>query len=363
MFFTVRYAKIISMKKDRKIIQTILSCAAIVLLTGCGQKSTVYYDTAFTYLEHGEPAEAVHNFQLSIENEGKTKDTMRGLGIAFLENEQYPQAIDSLLEALEMSNGRIREVDYDINDYLGYAYELNGDYDEAIDVYNALIMFKPKEMERYYHRALCYLKKGEKTLANEDFAKVTSKNPNDYDAHIQIYFSIKNAGFELDADSYLKALLEDSDRKISDYDRGRLYYYIGNYSEARAYLEKAKDNSDPNSILMLGKTYEAIEDYGYAASLYTSYLEKSTKASEAAVYNQLGVCKWKDGDYESALSAFTAGLNLNDSEWKKELLFNEAVTYEYLLDFETAREKFNEYLELYPKDENARHEELFLATR
>lgn len=351
------------MKKDYILLKTTLLCAAVVLLTGCGKPSTVYYDTAFTYLEHGEPEQAVRNFQLSLENEGERKDTYRGLGIAYLENEQYEDAVEAFLTSLSMSNGRIHEIDYDINDYLGYAYELNGDYDNAIDVYNALLMFKPKEMELYYHRALCYLKKGEKTLANEDFAKVTAKEPDNYDQHIQIYFSIKNAGFELDADSYLKALLEDDSRKISDYDKGRLYYYIGNYSDARAYLEKAKDISDSDSILMLGKTYEAIGDYGYAASLYTSYLEKSTKGSEAAVYNQLGVCKWKNGDYESALSAFMAGLNLNDPEWEKELLFNQAVAYEYLLDFETAKEKFDEYLIKYPKDENARHEELFLATR
>ena len=140
-----------------------------------------------------------------------------------------------------------------------------------------------------------------------------------------------------------------------------MHYCLGDYSNARVYLEKAKNDTDPESILVLGKTYEAMSDYSYAASLYAAYLEK--KGNNAAVYNQLGVCRWKLGDYEGALSAFSFGLKLDAPEWEKELLYNEAITYEYLLDFDTAREKMEAYLSKYPKDEAAQHEELFLATR
>ncbi len=44
-------------------------------------------------------------------------------------------------------------------------------------------------------------------------------------------------------------------------------------------------------------------------------------------------------------------------------MFNEAVTYEYLLDFDTAYDKMTEYLKKYPKDEAALHELTFLETR
>ena len=140
-----------------------------------------------------------------------------------------------------------------------------------------------------------------------------------------------------------------------------MYYYLGNYSDARVYLEKAKDFSNPDTILMLGKTYEAIEDYSYAASLYASYLEE--KGNNAAVYNQLGICRFNLEDYEGALSAFSFGLKLSDEEWTKELLFNEAVTYEYMQDYDTALVKFTEYTKRYPKDEAGIHEYTFLVTR
>lgn len=343
-----------------KILTTSVA-AALLLTAACGKTPTVYYDAGFAYLENNQPAEAVESFLSSISKEAETKDALRGLGIAYIANEQYDEAVDALIRALEKSNGTIHEVDYDINDYLGYAYEMGGRYSEAVDVYSALITLHPKETETYYRRALCYLKMGDKTKAEEDFVTVTSKNPDDYDLHIQIFFAIKNAGFETDADSYLKAILEDGKRKISDYDRGRMYYYLGDHSNGRVYLEKAKDLSKPDTILMLGKTYEAISDYSYAASLYAEYLD--AKGNNAAVYNQLGVCRWKIGDYEGALAAFSFGLKLEDPKWQKELLYNEAVTYEYMGDFETARLKMEEYCSNYPKDERASHELTFLKTR
>lgn len=350
------------MKKNVKILIKLTTLSLFALsFTSCGKVSTVYYDAAWSYLENKQPKEAVDNFKLSIENEAKTKDALRGLGIAYIANDQYKEAIDPLIEALNMSNGRIKEIDYDINDYLGYAYEKSGSYEEALSVYNALIALHPNDLEAYNQRAVCFLHLNQMEEALADFSRVTSKKPDDYDTHIQIFFTIKNAGFEGDAKAYLSGILEDGKRKISDYDRGRMCYYLEDYSNGRVYLEKAKDFSNPDTILMLGKTYEAINDNTYAASLYSQYLD--TKGNNAAVYNQLGVCRWKLEDYEGALSAFSFGIKLDDPEWKKELLFNEAVTYEYLLDFDMAKERFTEYLKLYPKDERASHEMLFLETR
>lgn len=344
-----------------KTLILIISSVMALFLCACKEPSTVYYDAAWSYLNNNQPAEAVENFRLSIENEQESKEALRGLGIALISNGQYEEAIDPLIKALGKSNGRIRDIDYDINDYLAYAYEKSGDYENAIGIYTALVTLHPNDMDSYYRRALCYLMTGEKTAADEDFAKVTSKDPNNYDLHIQIFFSIKNAGFETEANAYLKAILEEGSRKISDYDRGRMCYYLGDYSNGRVYLEKAKDFSNPDTILMLGKTYEAIMDYSYAASLYASYLD--AKGNNAAVYNQLGVCRWRLEDYEGALAAFSFGLKLDDPEWNRELLYNEAVTYEYMLDFENALVKFEEFTKLYPKDEDGQHELTFLTTR
>ncbi len=332
-----------------------------VVLTGCEKPSTMYLDAGMAYLENHEYEAAYDNFLLSIEKEGATKEAYRGLGIAYVSLGMYAESVEAFITALSKSNARIQTIDYDINAYMGYAYEMMGDYGEAVSVYTALISVKPRESDYYYRRALCYLNMGEFTKADEDFNVVTSKDPSNYDLHLKIFAAIRNLGFTTEAESYLKALLNDETRKISDYDRGRMYYYISDYSQARVYLEKAKDMSNPETVLMLGKTYEAVSDYSYAASLYNSFL--TAKGNNAAVYNQLGVCRWKLGDYDGALTAFSFGLKLEDPEWTKELMFNEAITYEYLYDYDCARLKFEEYVKLFPNDEAAARELIFLSTR
>lgn len=362
MNFTVRCAKIRFMGNLKKyILQLIILTALVLTFTGCGKRSTVYYDAGMAFLEKGNSSDAVLNFTLSIQNEGETKEALRGLGIALIGEEKYDEAADALLRALSKSNGRIREIDYDINYYLGYAYEKSERYEEAEEIFSALITLRPKDTDAYYHRAMCRLMLKKNSGADEDFARVTAKNFDDYDMYIKIFYSIKDAGFTTEAYSYLKAILEDGERKISDFDRGRMHFCLEEYSDARVYFEKAKDLSNSDTYLYLGRTYEAIGDYSYAVSLYSAYLDE--KGNDAAVYNQLGVCRWKLMDYEGALVAFSFGLKLEDPVWTKELLFNEAVTYEYLLDFATAREKMQAYCEQYPKDDAALHELTFLETR
>ncbi len=331
-----------------------------LLFAGCGKPETKYFDAGVAYLENNQFEEAEENFRLSLNSEAQTKECFRLYGVALLNNGKYPEAITALTEALHKNNNDITETDFDINYYLASAYEKTGDYAAAEKIYTAILTVRPKETDANFHRAVCRLILGNKTGADEDFLAVTSKDPSNIDLYLKIFFSIKDAGFETDANSYLSALAQ-SDLKISDYDRGRIYYYLSDYSNARIYLEKAKTVSSADTFLMLGKTYEAIGDYNYAASLYTEYL--NSKGNNAAVYNQLGVCRSLAGDYEGALTAFTFGLKLEDPEWMKRLSFNEAVTYENLLDFNTAYDKMSEYVKKYPKDEKAQHELIFLETR
>ena len=288
------------------------------------------------------------------------KEVYRRQGIQCLDNDDYQGAITAFKNALASSRGIIKSVDYDINYYLGYSYYLSGNYQDAVSVFSAIIDLKPGETDAYYYRALSELKLGMKSEAEQDFMSVTAADPSNYDVYIDIYFCLCDAGYETDGTSYLKATLENAD-EMSDYDKGRICYYLGDYSNSRVYLEKAKDMTNSDTILFLGKTYEAIADYSYASSLYNTYL--SEKGNNAAVYNQLGVCRMKMEDYPAALAAFSSGLNLEDSEWEQELLYNEAITYEYMLDFETAESKMAAYLAKYPKDDAAKREYEFLGTR
>ncbi|MCR4892767.1 MAG: tetratricopeptide repeat protein, partial [Lachnospiraceae bacterium] len=149
---------------------------------------------------------------------------------------------------------------------------------------------------------------------------------------------------------------------INGFQKGKLYYWMGDYDSAKSALEEARgDGSDESVILYLGKTYEALGDKSYAASLYKTYLEDNP--GDTKICNQLGLCELDVGDYDSALKAFQQGIAVGDSESLQSLKFNEIVAYEYLSDFKKATVLMEAYLKAYPDDETAVREYTFLSSR
>ena len=197
--------------------------------------------------------------------------------------------------------------------------------------------------------------------AKADFDKAVEAAPNDYDIRIDIFCSCSKYGQDDLGKSYLENVLDGDRKRISDFDLGRISYYLGDYEQARTSLEKAQENGGAEAASLLGQTYEALGDYNYAASVYNTYLQNKTP--DASLYNQLGLCKLKGGDYEAALAAFQAGLEVEGNTATQSLMFNELVAYEYLGQYDKAKLAMDQYLALYPDDEKAQREAVFLQTR
>ena len=68
----------------------------------------------------------------------------------------------------------------------------------------------------------------------------------------------------------------------------------------------------------------------------------------------------ESGDYETAISEFSAGLEADEVTNEQELRSNLIAAYEYNLDFDKAKELMQAYLADYPEDEAAAREYLFL---
>nr|MCR4923080.1 tetratricopeptide repeat protein [Lachnospiraceae bacterium] len=139
-------------------------------------------------------------------------------------------------------------------------------------------------------------------------------------------------------------------------------YYLGNYDEARGIFEKERGKNDNAQVTAyLGKTYSKLGDDSYAATLMEEYLKKTPE--DAEICNELGLIKLRQSDLEGALAAFQKGIQINDEEYIQSLKYNEIVTYEYMRDFEKAKERMAEYVRYYPADEKAVRENKFLSTR
>lgn len=348
-------------RKGRK--RTGLAVAAVcVLLAGCGA------DAAPSYTKQGMEAvealdyeKALTLFQTAEENGEETRLLYRGIGLAYLGKTDYEAAIAYLEKALQLGDGRVGDLDFDINYYLATAYYKNGQMQEAVGVYDAILGLRPEETNAYYLRGCVKLAEGEFDAAQADFDTAIAKEPKNYDRMIRIYMVLEEYGYKEAGLVYLQNAMKENEKSISDYDMGRICYYMGDYENARGFLEKLKTTTDYGAALYLGRTYEALGDYNYAASIYAGYAEYDQ--TKAEIYNQLGLCRMQLKEYDAALLAFQTGMNIEGNDMMQTLKFNEAVTYEYMGDYKTAAALMNSYLRSYPDDETAKREYEFLQTR
>lgn len=337
-----------------------IALLTIFCLSGCAGK-TDKVSEAMQLIEGRDYQGALDLLEEATENKENSRLIARGKGIACLGQTRYEEAIGFFLESLSESNGLVEDLDFDVNYYLARAYAGAGMFQEAKETYDAILALRPNEKDAYYLRGGVELELGMTNDAKADYDKAVSMDPKNYDRLFAIYeafahFDLKDMGKE-----YLQTALDNGAKTLSSFDKGRIYYFMEEYQQAYAELEDAKSDEKAESSLYLGKAYEATGDYNYACNVYRSYLDKHGDCAE--MYNQLGVCEMKRGNYDVALKAFQSGQELQEKEMQQSLAFNEIVAYEFLGDFQKAQERMEAYLITYPGDAEALREEIFLASR
>lgn len=348
----------ISMKNKIMAGAAALSLAAA--LSGCqtAGENTASAMQSIQNLDYQSALASFEEAQAKGENE---RMIYRGMGIAYMGLTDYAQAAVCFENAIRLSRGLVESMDYDLNFYLAAAYTKSGQPEAAESTYNAILAMQPGEADAYFLRGNVRLSLGKYEDAQADFDKVVSMDPQNYDRMIQIYEVLSNYGYTEAGQLYLQNALQKEDGKMSAYDKGLIYYFLGDYQQAAMQLEAAKEKGGAQAYLYLGKAYEATGDYNYAASVYNTYLSKDT--SNAEIYNQLGLCEIAKGNYENALAAFQGGLSVENNTMMQTLSFNEIVAYEHLGDFKKAAVLMETYLQNYPDDEKAKREYGFLQTR
>ncbi len=337
-------------------------CAALVSLSlmGCTFNTAEYTDLGMEAVEKGEYEEALGFFD-QAEEKGEEKELIsRGRGIAKMGLSEYSDAVKDLQDALNESRGHVSETEYDTAFYLATALYKDGKPEEAVETYTAILNFLPSNADAYFLRGKAELAVNRHDEAIKDFDEALRYKSSDPELYISIYECMEAAGYADEARGYLKTAMEL--KNINEYQKGVLYYWLGDYDNAKGCLEAANDSKgDPNVILYLGRTYEALGDKSYAASLYSSYLKNTP--DDAYICNQLGLCELDNAEYGEALAAFQQGLTIEDNDIMQSLRYNEIVSYEYLGDFKQAAVKMEAYLKEYPSDEAAKREYIFLKTR
>lgn len=344
----------------RKMTAGLLIMLGTLTVTGCSNENTSVAQ-GMQKIQEMDYQAALESFDEAVKQKESGKLLYRGQGIAYMGMTRYEEAVESFRKALEYSDGWVEEVDYDINLYLAAALTKSERYAEAEAVYDAILAMRPEDEEALFLRGNVRLCQGNYVNGKEDFNEVVRLDGENFDRLIEIYEILDNFGYKDAGQGYLTDALQTYENKMSQYDKGRMYFYMGDYQRAYLALEEAKDQKGVEAYLYLGKAYEATEDYNYASSVYNSYLAKNT--ADARIYNQLGICEMQKGQYAKALEAFQKGLEAGDKTVQQSLQFNEAVAYEHMGEYKKAAVLLEAYLQTYPDDETAQREYGFLATR
>ena len=345
----------------KRVLMTAGLISLMMVLGGCNfQKKTENISLAFQSITDLQYEEALNLFAKAEEAGEELKTIARGKGIAYLGLAKYQEAVEQFIHTLSYSNEFVDDFDFDTSYYLATAYFKNGQMKEAENVYSSILALR-EEREAHFLRGLTFLEQGEIEKAKADFDLALQKNKTDYDMRINICQAFAEKGLEEDGKAYLQEALGSTEKKISDYDKGRLSYYLGDYENARNYLEASKNEKDAQTVLLLGQTYEKLGDYNYAASVYSNFLTKNS--DNVIILNRLGMCKLQSGDAAGARDYFEKALALEDSSMTQVLKFNQIVAYEYLGEFDQANILIKDYLSIYPDDQEALREFEFLQSR
>ncbi|MGI9526254.1 MAG: tetratricopeptide repeat protein [Weeksellaceae bacterium] len=276
------------------------------------------------------------------------------VGESYFKLKQY----DAAIPYLEAYAGEKTNADYY---QLGYAYYQKGDFDTAISLLNKIVEDKNAlSQTAYYQLGNAYLQTEQKQQALTAFKSASEMDFNPeikedaYYNYAKLSYEIGNpfAGTPQVLQSFEQEFPQSKYRtEINNY-LIDAYISSGNYKNALDVL----DNINPKNDVQANATQKAAFLYGvslvkdgniHLASKYFDQASKTGKNQEikARSYFWLGESKYREGNYQDALTNFThfkqAGFNLPES---KEVNYQLGYTHLKLRQYSKAIESFESYL-------------------
>lgn len=303
---------------------------------------------------------AKESFELAVTYDDECKGAYRGLGILKYRQSDFEGAIKYFSQAMDLAGKKTDETDIDVLRYYGDCCYETGDYEQAVEIYTDVIKDGSNSVmaDAYYRRGCAYVKLDDENNAALDFEKSLDYEDDNYGMCCGMYQIFCDAGYTERGESFLRRMLSaEHDELLA----GKIYYKLGEYDKAAENLTIAYDNGESEAAYYLALTYEATGDDYNADNLYQEYLGKHP--SDAYIYNQYGAYLIGLRKYDKAIVYLEAGLDIGDEDVNQSLLYNQAVCYEYLRDFDKAKTLFEEYLNKYPGDKKARKEYEFISSR
>lgn len=286
----------------------------------------------------------------------------RKIGINSMQSGDYEGAVAAFNSALSQCVGKITDTELDICYYKAAAQYAGGDIEGALATYQAMIDYDEENGNAYYLHGCLSLKQQDTDTAKKDFANAVKYNPDDYELYVGIYENLAGNNMTEEGEEYLNKAFDIKGNSAENLTwRGRIYYLLGQYDNAVKELEGAVKKDSAKANLYLAQVYEAEEDSANAEKYYQAYVDSGT--ADSIAMNALAEIQMGKGNYEAALEDIRQGLAMDNVTNQQELLSNQIIAYEYSGDFTSAWDVVQQYVSLYPDDEAAQREYIFLKNR
>ena len=206
----------------------------------------------------------------------------RDIGIADMQKGDYDGAIVAFGSALAQCAGEITDTEIDICYYKAAALYASGDTQGAYDTYQALIDYNKDDGNAYYLMGCLDLQNGNTDTAVSNFEKAVNCNKNDYKLYIGIYEDLAAYNMKEQGEEYLNKAFDIKGNSAEDLtNRGRIYYLLGQYDNAKEELAAAIKKESKEANLYLAQVYEAEGDSEQAETYYQAYTDSGIADSTA----------------------------------------------------------------------------------
>lgn len=351
----------LSKNRSVVIVGLIFTIIGILLLfSSCKNKE---YNTINKKIENRlskkEYEEALSLIEMLKKDNPSKKEVLRLEGIARMGKGEYEAAIECFDTVLNQNKKKkLGIMEQDIVYYKSVAQSRLGNYEAAYRTLETMPTGK-EQRDVFLLKGMLALKMGRKQDAILAFDKAIETDKNNILIYIDIFrtFSVNN--YTQSGKDYLSSGIKVAQKSGDNLNLGKLYYFNEEYEMAIKSLENELKN--PLARVYMAKAMYKRGDVKGAYGIAENAIRNNEQNSE--YYNIMGLYYIAEKDYKKAMTYFVNGLNLPELQNDCELRYNEAVVYEFMGDFSTAKKKMEALLRDYPDLESAKREFLFLKTR
>jgi len=160
-----------------------------------------------------------------------------------------------------------------------------GKYEEAIEVFNAILEDVPDAYIMNLNIGNCYFQMEDYSQAEEYYIKVLEKEPENTDVILAIGNCYNNRGDSVKAlEWYRKIEIEKIGDPVVLYNIGTYFYGASQYNEALMYYEKSVEIQEDflDGIYQLGLAHLAMGNNAAALNQFENYLKHDTDSERAS---------------------------------------------------------------------------------